>query len=330
VALDDTTLGGSETALKLFQQAVSLDPAYAQAHAGIAEAYSTLSFQGGLAPQTAYSEASRAVQRALALNDSLPETQLAVAAVRHRFERDWAGAERAFQRAIAFGPNSVAAHTDYGMLLSLQGRFDEALEHVRMATSLDPLSARARWMVATVMLYGRKYDECIKELEQTLQLDPNYGQAYNVLGQCHQWAGRIDRAIAAYERAGLAFKGNLGNAYAAAGRRDDARRVAAEMERRFRDSGVGATGIAMIHIGLGEIDQAFHWLATAHQRGNWLGPLKVAPVYDPIRTDPRFTDLLQKIGLGSGNKDASPAAPVTNRKAVRESERGYSPSSREP
>jgi tetratricopeptide (TPR) repeat protein len=117
-----------------------------------------LSFQGGLAPQTAYAEASRAAQQALTLNDGLPETQLALAAVRHRFERDWAGAER----AIALDPNSVAAHTDYGMLLSLQGRPDEALEHVQIATSLDPLSARARWMVATVLLYGRKYEACIQ------------------------------------------------------------------------------------------------------------------------------------------------------------------------
>jgi TolB-like protein/Tfp pilus assembly protein PilF len=316
LTLDDITVGGGRSALQLFEDAVALDPNYAQAHAGIAEAYSVLSFAAGLAPQKAYTEASRAAKRALSLNDAVPETQLALAAVR-RFERDWTGAERAFRRAVALDPNNAAAHTNYGMLLSLQGRFSEALEHVRIATSLDPISARARWMVATVLLYGRQYDDCIRELEHTLQLDPNYGQAYHLLGQCHQWQGQLDRAIPAYERAGLATRGNLAHAYAAAGRRDDARRVLEEMERGFRETGVGATSIAIIYIGFGEIDRAFAWLATAYQNGGWLGTLKVAPVYDPIRSDPRFTDLLQKMGLAGEGRGSSSTAPDHDRPSDR-------------
>ena len=295
-ALERLTVAGSRTAIRFFQDATALDPGYAEAQAGLAEAYGDLSFTGGSVPQDAYQEAARAVGRALALDVALPETHMAAASLKYRFEHDWSGAERESRRAIDLDPNSGIAHERYGMVLALEGRFAEALNEARLAESLDPLSPRTTWMVAVVLFYARRYDEAIDQAKRTLEIDPTYDWAYQTLAQCYEEKGKFDEAIRLYLRAGRS-SGNLGHAYAMAGRTTEARHLLAELEKRYGETGLQAAGIAMVYSGLGDRDRAFKWLETAYKDRRWLGTLKVAPVWDRLRSDPRFAQLLQKAGL---------------------------------
>jgi eukaryotic-like serine/threonine-protein kinase len=288
---------GARTALKLFEQAAALDPEFAQAHAGIAMAHHQLAEVGQeLAPEAAYPRVAEAAARALALDETLPEAHLAAANVKV-FERDWRGVERERRRAIELGPNSALAHEQYGIFLSLMGRFPEALDHVRLAQSLDLLSPRATWAVATVLRYARRYDEAIAEARRALDLDPNYGAAYHTLGLCYEAKGRLDEAINAYLQAGRGANGNLGHAYAVAGRAAEARTLLASLEERYLPGG-HAGQIAQIYIGLRDHERAFEWLARGAGRMPANVPTwKVAEIWDPLRSDPRFRELLESAGL---------------------------------
>ena len=288
--------GGARTALQHFQQAAALDPGFAQAHAGIAMAYYQLAEVGpALSPEEAYPKVSDAATRALSLDDSLPEAHLAASLVKV-YERDLHGVERERRRAVELDPHSSLAREQYGMFLSLLGRFPEALEHVRQAQSLDPLSPRATWAVATVLRYARRYDEAIAEARRALELDPNYGPAYHTLGLCYEAKGNLDEAIASFGRAGQSA-GNLGHAYAVAGRTKEARALLADLENGYTQRG-GAGGIAQIYVGLGDLERALEWLDRGTERMAATIPTwKVAEIWDPLRSDPRFPQLLRKAGL---------------------------------
>lgn len=297
------TTRGARTALQLFEQAAALDPAFAQAHAGIAMAYFQLAEVGqALSPEEAYARVTQAATRALTLDELLPEAHLAASNVKV-YERDWRGVERERRRAIELGPNSALVREQYGMFLSLMGRFSEALDHVRLAQSLDPLSPRATWAVATVLRFARRYDEAIAEAQQALELDPNYAPAYHTLGVCYEAKGRLDDAISAYLHAGGTGGGNLGHAYAAAGRTKEARRLLAALEEHYPEGG-HAGQIAQIYVGLGELERALQWLGRAAERMPANVPTwKVAEVWDPLRSDPRFPELLKKVGLAEFETD---------------------------
>jgi tetratricopeptide (TPR) repeat protein len=177
------------------------------------------------------------------------------------------------------------------------GRFSEALEHARMAQSLDPLSPRAAWTVASVLRYARRYDEAIAEARRALQLDPNYGPAYHTLGLCYEAQGRLDEAIDAFLRSGRRPNGNLGHAYAVAGRINEARAIVAELEKHSPERG-GMGHIAQVYVGLGDLERAFEWLSRGAERvPSQVPTLKVAEIWDPLRSDPRFLKLLEKEGL---------------------------------
>ncbi len=286
---------GTRTALEFFERAVALDPAYAQAHAGIAEAYQELGFSGGLVRREAYPKAAQAAERALALDDSLPQAHVAAARVKMFFEWDWRGTERECRRAIELDPSNAAARERYGLLLSVEGRFGESLDQLRLAQSLDPRSARTGWGLASVLYYARRYDDAIAEARRILEIDPNYAWAYYTLGQCYTEKGELDRAIQAFLRpAGRIPTGNLGYAYALAGRTAEARKLLADLDTTMN---------AMVHIGLGEYDRAFQCLERTYERRGWLGTLKVAPVWDRLRPDPRFHNLLQRVGLAEASID---------------------------
>jgi adenylate cyclase len=291
-------IDGTRTALAFFERAAALDPAYAQAHAGIADAYQELSFTGALKAKEAYPQAARAAERALALNDSLSEAHLAAAGVKMYFEWDWRGAERECRRALELNPSSADARERYGLVLSLEGRFDEALDQLRLAQSLDPLSPRTGWVLASALYWARHYDAAIAEARRILKIDPHYAWAYYTLGQCYVEKGEPEEAIQAFLRpTGRVPPGNLGYAYALSGRTAEAREVLHDLEKRHAQAGGGSAMIAMVYTGLGETDRALQCLETAYANRGWLGTLKVAPVWDRLRGDPRFARLLQKVGL---------------------------------
>jgi len=223
---------------------------------------------------------------------------MAVALLKQRFERDWDGSERESRRAIDLAPDNAVARERLGLQLSLTGRFPEAIEQARLGESLDPLSPRRRWTVALVLYYARRYDEAIAQVRWTLDVDPTYDAAYQTLAQCYEGKGDLKEAIEAYLRSPRS-PGNLGHAYAVAGRTSEAQRVLADLQQRYQRTGDGSAQIAMVYIGLGDFDHAFEWLDTAYRRRAWLGTLKVAPVWDQLRSDPRFGSLLAKVGFRS-------------------------------
>jgi len=283
-----------QTALRLFEQALALDPADARAYAGIASAYQpVMGSRLDVSPEIARTRAAHAAERALSLDESLPEAHLAAAGVRVA-SLDWIGAEREYRRAIELDPNNVDARLEYGIWLSLLARNAEGLDQVRRAESLDPLSPRVVLAVARVLRLARRHDEAIAQAQKALALDPNYGPAYFTLGYCYRAKGKLDEAIAAYLRSG-GSSGFLGHAYGVAGRTREARQLLAEFQRRYEKTGLWAREVGLTYLGLGDIDRAFEWLARDSPTGP--GPYKVADIFDPLRSDPRFTKLLERWGL---------------------------------
>jgi DNA-binding winged helix-turn-helix (wHTH) protein/tetratricopeptide (TPR) repeat protein len=295
-ALDDVSAGSARTALELFEKALDADPTYAPADAGVAEVYlrqpSSIS---GVPPGVAVERAQHAIEQSLALDGSLPEAHLAAAKLRMMFH-DWPGAGRELHRAIDLAPSHSSTRQEYAMWLSYQGRFDEAIKEARLGEALDSLSVRARVKVAEVLRQARRFDEAIVQAQRALQLNPNFGGAHLILGHCYLGQGRWDIAIEEYRRSGITG-GNLGHAYALAGRTTEARHLLVALEARYASTRGGAGEIAQVYVGLGEFDRAFEWLTRAVDDGS-VWTLKVAVVWDPLRPDPRFEQLVRKSGLG--------------------------------
>jgi serine/threonine-protein kinase len=295
LALEDPTPGGARTALEFFEKALALDDRYAAAHAGVAQAYLVKpNSTPGVPPEVSTARAQLAIDRALALDKSLPEAYVAAAEL-HMTLHDWRAAGHDYQQAINVAPNLSVVRQRYAMWLSLQGRFEEAITQARLGESLEPLSLRARTIVADVLRHARRFDESILQAQRALELNPNFGRAHAVLGHCYLAQGRVDAAIDEFGRSGNS-NGNLGHAYALAGRTIEARRILQLLEERYATTGGGAAEVAQVYVGLQEFDRAFEWLMRALEDGNpWT--LKVAVVWDPLRSDPRFGQLLQKSGL---------------------------------
>jgi eukaryotic-like serine/threonine-protein kinase len=291
-ALDRFSREGTRLALHLFEQALALDPDYAEVHAAIAEVYLQMDAAiPNLTREESVHRATEAAARALSLDSLLPEAHVASAGVKSA-HADWAGAERDYLRALELGPSNVVARQQYAHWLSLLGRFDDAIEQARIAESLDPRSPRAIMALASALRFAGQFEEAILQANKALELDPGHLVAYLNLGHNYLGLGRLDEAIEAFERHGRS--GNLGDAYARAGRTDEARALIAHFERRYAETGLGAGHIAQIYCGLGEIDRAFEWI---ERDGRWPTTFKVAPVWDPLRSDPRFAALLKKYGL---------------------------------
>jgi Tfp pilus assembly protein PilF/TolB-like protein len=295
-ALDRATPEGARLAMQFFERALALDPGHAAAHAAIAAVYlRQLPSIPNLSAEAALTHAESAAASALALDESLPEAHIAVASIRQaRGDRN--GAEREFRRAIELDPSNVRAREEYAMWLSLFGRFEEALVQAQAAELLDPLSPRSLMGVASVHRFARRYDLAAAQAQKALTLDPSFPGAWLNLGHDYLGLGRINEAIDAYQRVGRR-SGNLGHALALAGRTDEARALALEFEEQYARTGLGAGDAAQIYSGLGDVDRAFAWLERMNDAQAGLTTLKVAAVWDPLRSDPRFAALLTRYGL---------------------------------
>jgi len=299
------TTEGVRQGLRYFEQAAQLDPSYAPAHAGIADSYIV---DGGryldVPPKVAYARAGVAALEAVKLDDSLAEAHTSLAAVRTDYEWDWRGADQEYRRALELNPNYATAHSWYAEQLSRMGRHDEAITEARRALELDPVSIFSSMLVAWILYFARHYDEAIQQASRTLELDPDYATALRILGWACEETGRYDEAIAAHKRACAltAYKPNfaaqLGRAYALAGRTTEARQVLADLTKASVESYVSAFDIAIIHTALGEVETALDWLERAfEERSDHLPYIRVNPRLDPLREQPRFRTLLQRMGL---------------------------------
>jgi len=291
--------------LGCFEEAVRLDPSYAPAHAGIADSYIV---DGGryldVSPSVAYSKARAAAQRAIELEETLAEAHTSLAAVLTDCDWEWGGADREYRRSIELNPNYATAHSWYAEHLSRMGRHDEAVEKAQRALELDPVSIFSSMLVAWILYFARRYDDAIRQAEKTLELDADYATALRIVGWAYEERGRFEEAIAVHRKACQLtdnrpnFTAQLGRAYAVAGRSFEARRVLSDLTKAAESGYVSALDIAIIYTALGNPARAFEWLERAFdERSDHLPYLGVNPRLDPLREDPRFHDLLRRMGL---------------------------------
>lgn len=302
---DKRTEDGFKKAIDYFRQATQRDPHYALAHTGLADAYIGLTFYNYLPPKEAMPQAKASAMEALKFDDMLAEAHASLAHVKVNYDWDWAGAESEFKRAIALNPRYTTAHQWYAAhYLTPKGRLEEALAEMSQARDIDPVSlVMNSFMGATLYFAGRR-DQAVEQCLKTIELDPNFGVAHWHLGLALVQEARFEEAIAELNKAGALSGGSplmkaaLGHAYAVSGRRGEAMKILTELQKLAERSYVSASEIAAIYAGLGERDRAMAWLEkAAEERAFHLVYLKVRPEFAPLRSDPRFADLLRRIGL---------------------------------
>lgn len=291
-------------ALEYFRQAIELDPNYALAYTGLADAYAVLpNVDRTVSPrQYAMSLAKNAALKAVALDNDLAEAHTSLAIVLSKFDFDWAGAELHFRRAIELNPTYPTAHQWYGQMLIDEGRFDEGLAEVGRALELDPLSLVTNVSLGMSLRLARRYDDAIPQLQKTLELDRNFADANGILAATFAHKGMYEEAVAAYARQmeveGLppATIEAAKDAFAKSGWQGYLRFTLKTLESRGKLS--HAEAIAILYGQLGEKDKAFEFLEMAYDhRIDGLALLKVDPWYDPLRSDPHFADLMRRVGL---------------------------------
>ena len=291
--------------IEYFQKAIDLDPNYALAYSGIAEAYGFLaSSTGGWSPRKAYPKAEAAALKALELDETLGEAHCSLGFSRLLYDWDFPEAERQFQKAIEFSPKYPNSHDGYGFYLKAVGRHAEAIEKCRHVQNLDPLSPFAHVSLGYAYYFARDYENAIDECRKALEMDKNSTFAYRNLGLAYLQQGKLEKAIEALSNAvkfscgGLAFESYLGFAYAIAGKRIEALEVLTSLEDIDKERYVPAYNFAIIYAGLGDFDKSFEWFEQARkERSGFLPFLKVEPAVDGLRGDSRFQDLLNQIGL---------------------------------
>ncbi len=292
-----------ETAIEYFNQAIEKGPDYALAYAGLASTYVVLPEYAAVSGREAMPKAVVAANRALELDGTLAEAHAVLGLVKSDLEWDWAGAEDEFKRAIELDPSNPTARHWYRLLLFQLGRLDEALAEMKRAQELDPLSLVIGSAAGRALYYRRQYDRAIVQIEKTLELDADFPNAHSDLGYVYEAQGRFDEALAEFRKArALAGSGSyglpeIGYAYARSGNKCEAARILNELLGLSKQAYSVSFGIALVYCGLGDKDNAFGWLERAYQERAMPNDLRVHPVWDSLRSDPRFTTLLKKMGL---------------------------------
>ena len=298
------TPDGFKKGLEMFQQAIDTDPGYALAYAGLADSYAMLGDYSVLAPRETFPRAEAAATTALKLDDNLAEGHTSLAFVKMAYEWDWAAADREFRRALELNPNYATAHQWYASYLVMMGRFDESTREIKRAQELDPLSRIINANLGLHYYYARKYDESIEQLKKTISIDEGFSIPHQYLGRTYIQKGMYKEAIAELERArelsdnAPEVVASLGHAYAVAGRTNDARRVLTDLDDLARQRYVLPYFRAAVYTGLGDKDEAFAWLERAFdERHPGLVLVNVDPRFDILRSDPRFADLVRRLGV---------------------------------
>lgn len=287
-----------------FHQAITIDPNYALAYAGLADSYIILSGYTSMLPEDVFPTAKAAAMKALRLDESLAEAHTSLAAVRAWYEWDWEGAERRFNRALELNPSYATAFLWYGLTLAARQKLDEALTAVRRAEELDPLSVIINLNVARVLYFARRYDEAVEQCIKVLEMEPNFALTYRRLGQIYTQQRVFDKAITEFQKA-LEIEPQdsetmsvLAFAHCMSGNPREAEQILSRVEAMSKQTFVSPYSFARIHTGLGNKDLAFEWLdKTCREQHGIIAHLQVEPVFDSLRDDPRFADLLRRIGL---------------------------------
>jgi TolB-like protein len=295
---------GLGLALKYFQRAIEIDSSFAPAYAALAEAYGSAVFFGLRRPASDIPRVRALAQKAVAIDGTLADAHTVLGAVRLYGDWDWDGAEESLRRAIALNPSYAPAHLHLSEVLSVKGRYGDALESVKRGSELERFVPFSAFRPAVVLNYARDFDGAIEQARSGLEFFTDFWQGHWLLCLSLSGKGLYGEAVAACEeavgrsgRTPLAL-GALGFAFALDGRRQEAKRVVGELEERAESQYVGASSVAMVYGALGDNDRAFEWLDRAYlERDVQLVHLADYVFFDPLRSDPRFDDLLQKVGI---------------------------------
>jgi serine/threonine-protein kinase len=298
------TLEGVNKGIGYFHQAIQLDPSYALAYAGLAYVHIVVRYDLLAPPHEAGPKASEAAKKALELDDTLPEAHVWMGVVHIWYDYDWNGAEKEFQRAIELAPNFAPAHEYYGIYLYTVGRTEESLAEGKRALQLDPLSSEVAANVGAIFYYTRQNDLAIDTLRKPLETDPDYWLARMFLGLSYEAKGDLPRAIAELRKSSESETnmfwsvGELGHAYAVSRNNREAEKILKLLEDRSQQSYISPYIFAEVYAGLGDKEKALASLEKAfEERSGILTFLKVDPEFESLHSEPRFKNLLGRMGL---------------------------------
>jgi TolB-like protein len=293
---------GLEQTIKHFQDAIEKDPAYPLAYSGLADCFSALHSFGIVPASEGCIKAKQLALKALEIDNGLAEahTSLALASIYHY---DFSTAEKEFERAIELNPRYQPAHHFYGWYLCIMDRYEESYAELQRAIRLDPLQSLPNALLGDTYFYARRYDQAIEQCQKTLAFDPKSGMAQLFLGWAYSRKSLHEAAIAELKKAcdlwpGSTPLGPLGEAYVAAGRRDEAQKILEQLDQLSKQRYVTPYVVGRIYAMLGQNDEAFRWLEVAYERrAEWMVLLKVDPALDNLRPDPRFQDLMRRMNF---------------------------------
>jgi DNA-binding winged helix-turn-helix (wHTH) protein/TolB-like protein len=291
-------------AIENFKQALEKDPGYAMAYSGLADSYHLLGYLGAMPPREAYPKGEEAALKALQIDETLSEAHLSLAKTRLFYGWDWPGTEREIKRAIDLDPNYADAHGFYGAYLTAMGRFDEALRERKRAQEFDPLSPLANMSVGWVYFYWRRYDQAIEWYKKALDLDPGFATAGISLAESYEMSGMIEEAFEQHLKtktlsgAGPEAIAALRQAYAASGIKGYWQKELELAGEQMKQGSARPLRIARLYAKVGDKDRAFEWMERAYaDRTSEIVFIKVNPIYESLHGDPRFSDLMRRVGL---------------------------------
>ncbi|HEY7911717.1 MAG TPA: tetratricopeptide repeat protein [Blastocatellia bacterium] len=293
--------GVMQKAIDYFQQAICVDPRYALAYAGLADTYSILGVSAFRAPREVFPLAKAMVEKAFEIDSELAEAHTSLGIIHLANDYDCAAAERELKRALELNSGYVLAHQWYSYVLTVMGRMDEALARIGQAMELDPISPTVNAAAGRALCYARQYEASVEQLQKTIELDSHLGLAHFYLGQTYTLQGKYKEALAVFQKA-LEISGEfpwatsyIGHVYGLSGERDKAREIIHEWQQQRKMLPVPT---AVIYLGLGEDDKVFEYLDRGYEERDFLMPwINAMPDFDRLRPDPRFQDLMRRIGL---------------------------------
>ena len=303
-AWNKRTQEGVAEAIEYFTQAIAEDPSYAPAYAGLGDSYSLDVDYRAIPVAEAYTRAKQYARKALALDETLPSAHASLAWALFIYDWDWDGAEREFRRAIELNPRYASAHQWFAFLLAARGEFDAALLEAHTALELDPASVSIRRTIGWVYFYARRFDQAREHLARAIEMNPMAVESYRMFGSTLALQGetveaeRIFREALALPGSGAYSTATLGWLLARVGRRDEATQLLRQLEAARERGYVSPVALAMVHIGLGNLQEALDWAERAYEeRRGWVVYVNVNAMFDPLRQEPRLAVLVQKLRL---------------------------------
>jgi TolB-like protein/DNA-binding winged helix-turn-helix (wHTH) protein/Tfp pilus assembly protein PilF len=300
-----STEEGFNKGIEYFQQAIAKDPTYALAYSGLSDCYSSLAEFGVVPAKEGYLRAKDAALKAVELDDTLAEAHGSLAFVKSGYDWDWSGADKEIRRAIELNPSYADAHRLHAEVLWQTGQLNEAIAETKLTLELDPLSLDNNDTLGVEFFLARQYDQAIEQERKVLELDPNFMDAYYFRGVSYLKKSMYNEGMTEFQKAVLISPGDtvaltgLGFGYGVTGKRIEAQKVLDKLNELSRQKYVSPVFMAKIYAGLAEKDKAFEWLEKAYEDHSIVsvGYIKTNPMFDPLRSDPRYADLLRRTNL---------------------------------